>query len=132
MNAFLKGGGALTTGSAKKKVKEWIPDAVWLNITVMSETDAFRDLPDAIARADAAWRHWYDAEAPERAPVPAIEDHLSKFQRMCVVRVSFTFSTRLEMAHRLIVGHRDASKIPEVHVLHTESQCKSYLQGNCR
>ncbi|CAK0759668.1 Dynein gamma chain, flagellar outer arm [Coccomyxa viridis] len=86
VKAFLKGGGALTTGSTKKKVKEWIPDAVWLNITVMSETDAFRDLPDAIARADVAWRHWYDAEAPERAPVPAIEDHLSKFQRMCVVR----------------------------------------------
>ena len=91
MNAFLKGGGALTTGNAKKKVKEWIPDAVWLNITVMSETDAFRDLPDAIARADVAWRHWYDAEAPERALVPAIEDHLSKFQRMCVVRVSLAF-----------------------------------------
>ena len=83
----MKGGGALSTGNAKKKVKEWIPDAVWLNISVMSEADAFRDLPDAIAGAHAAWRHWYDAEAPERAPVPAIEDRLSKFQRMCVVRV---------------------------------------------
>ena len=109
MKAFLKGGGALTTGSTKKKVKEWIPDAVWLNITVMSETDAFRDLPDAIARADVAWRHWYDAEAPERAPVPAIEDHLSKFQRMCVVRVSLTALTRQELAHCLSARCRGAS-----------------------
>ena len=29
----------------------------------------------------------YDAEAPERAPVPAYEERLSKFERMCIVKV---------------------------------------------
>jgi len=48
--------------------------------------DAFRDVADAVARGDGAWRAWYDAEAPERAPVPAYEERLSKFERMCIVK----------------------------------------------
>ena len=70
-------------------MKDWIPDTVWLSIMALSEMDAFKDLPDLVYRGEAAWRHWYDAEAPERAAVPALEDHLSKFQRMCVIRVRF-------------------------------------------
>lgn len=53
----------------------------------LSEVDAFKDLPDLVNRGEAAWRHWYDAEAPERAAIPALEDHLSKFQRLCVIKV---------------------------------------------
>lgn len=48
--------------------------------------DAFRDVADAVARGDAGWRSWYDTEAPERAPVPAYEEQLSKFERMCIVK----------------------------------------------
>ena len=48
--------------------------------------DAFRDLADAVVRGDAAWRAWYDAEAPERAPVPGYEERLSKFERTCIVK----------------------------------------------
>ncbi len=67
--------------------QEWIPDGVWLNVVALSSMDAFRDVCEGVARADAAWRAWYDAETPERAPVPAYEERLSKFERMCIVRV---------------------------------------------
>lgn len=60
---------------------------MWLNVVALSGMDAFRDVCDSVARSDAAWRAWYDTEAPERAPVPAYEERLSKFERMCIVRV---------------------------------------------
>ena len=61
-------------------------DVVWLNVVALSALDAFRDLPDSLARSDASWRAWYDAEAPEALPVPDFEMRLSKFERMCIVR----------------------------------------------
>lgn len=61
-------------------------DAAWLNVVALSALDAFRDLPDSLARSDASWRGWYDAEAPEALPVPDFETRLSKFERMCIVR----------------------------------------------
>ncbi len=39
-------------------LQEWIPDAVWLNVLALDNMDAFRGLPDAVARGDAAWRAW--------------------------------------------------------------------------
>ncbi len=68
-------------------MQEWIPDSVWLSTVALSATDAFRNLPDSVARADALWRGWYDQEAPERCSIPDYEDRLSKFQRMCLVKV---------------------------------------------
>ena len=68
-------------------MQDWIPESVWLNIMALSEMNAFKDLPESVTRTEAAWRHWYDAEAPERTVIPALEGKLSKFQRMCIVRV---------------------------------------------
>lgn len=59
---------------------------MWLNVVALGGMDAFRDLADAVVRGDAAWRAWYDAEAPERAPVPGYEERLSKFERTCIVK----------------------------------------------
>ena len=39
-------------------LQEWIPDAVWLNVLALDNMDAFRGLPDAVSRGDAAWRAW--------------------------------------------------------------------------
>ena len=61
---------------------------VWLNVVALSSHGRVPGrLRRALARSDAAWRAWYDAEAPERAPVPAYEERLSKYERMCIVRV---------------------------------------------
>ena len=68
-------------------MQEWIPDAVWLNVVALASVDALRDLPDAVMREEGGWRAWYDQEAPERAPMPEYEGRLSKFERMCVVKV---------------------------------------------
>ena len=42
VDVLLKGGGALDITSVRKKPKEWIPDAVWLNVVALSAMDAFR------------------------------------------------------------------------------------------
>ena len=68
-------------------MQEWIPESVWINIIALSAINSFKDLPESVTRAESAWRHWYDTEAPERAAIPALEEKLSKFQRMCIVRV---------------------------------------------
>jgi dynein heavy chain len=86
------GGTALQCGTPR--AQEWIPDSCWLNIVALGGLDAFRDVADAVARGDGAWRAWYDAEAPERAPVPAYEERLSKFERMCIVKARPPHGTR--------------------------------------
>lgn len=60
--------------------------------------DAFRDIPDSLFRNDGLWRQWYDQEAPETANVPDYEERLSKFERMCVVKVreSLTYTLLAE------------------------------------
>lgn len=68
-------------------LQEWIPDMVWLNVVALSSMTALHDIPDSVFRNDGLWRQWYDAEAPETANVPDYEDRLSKFERMCVVKV---------------------------------------------
>lgn len=68
-------------------MQEWIPDMVWLNVVALSSMTALHDIPDSVFRNDGLWRQWYDAEAPETANVPDYEDRLSKFERMCVVKV---------------------------------------------
>lgn len=55
----------------RKKPKEWVPDAVWLNICALSSLDSFRELPDSVFHNDGLWRQWYDQEAPETAKVRA-------------------------------------------------------------
>jgi dynein heavy chain len=44
VDALLKGGAALDAASARRKPKEWIPDAVWLNVLALSSMDAFRSV----------------------------------------------------------------------------------------
>ena len=68
-------------------VQDWIPDGVWLEILALSAMDSLRDLPDSVVRNDAAWHAWYDNEAPERAVIPDFQTRVSKFARMCVVKV---------------------------------------------
>ena len=67
--------------------QDWIPDTVWLEILALSAMDSLRDLPDSVVRNDAAWHAWYDNEAPERAVIPDFQTRVTKFARMCVVKV---------------------------------------------
>ncbi len=66
---------------------------MWLNVVALGGMDAFRDLTDAVVRSDSALRAWYDAEAPERAPVPGYEERLSKFERTCIVKARRSAAT---------------------------------------
>lgn len=63
VEVFLRMGSALDIAAVRRKPKDWLPDACWLNVVALSEgVDAFRDLPDSLARSDAAWRAWCAVE----------------------------------------------------------------------
>ena len=89
----------LLTALSSCYVQEWIPDQVWLNIVALSGIDALRDIPDSVFRNDGLWRQWYDAEAPETAPVPDYQERLTKFERMCVVKVCCCYGLEAEVGH---------------------------------
>ena len=86
LSVFLRGAGSLDIATVRKKPKEWIPDAAWLNIIALSSLPVFATLPDCVAKADVAWRQWYDQEAPEKGKIPDFEGKLSKFERMMVIK----------------------------------------------
>lgn len=114
LDVFLKMGSALDPAAVRRKPRDWLPDAVWLNIVALSVLDAFRDLPESVARSDSAWHTWYDAEAPEALPVPDFETRLSGFERMCVVR-AFRADRTLVAATQLIasaLGPRFVESVP--------------------
>ena len=94
--------------AAERLLQEWVPDSVWLNVVALGGMDAFRDLADAVVRGDAAWRAWYDAEAPERAPVPGYEERLSKFERTCIVKARRSRSTVTGTWHAHMCAHDGA------------------------
>ena len=85
VDIFLKGGGALDINSVRKKPKDWIPDAVWLNAVALSSNGTFNELCDSVSRNDTLWHQWYDLEAPELGKVPDY-DELSKFDKMCLLK----------------------------------------------
>ena len=72
-------------------LQEWISDSAWLNVTALGSIDALRNISDSVVKDEASWRAWYDQEAPERAPMPEYEGKISKFERMCIVKVYSTF-----------------------------------------
>jgi len=86
LSAFLRGAGSLDIATARKKPKDWIPDAAWLNLLALSSLPVFASMPDSVAKSDAAWRQWYDLEAPEKGKLPALEGSLSKFERTMVLK----------------------------------------------
>jgi len=67
--------------------QDWIPDSVWLNVLALGAIDSLRDMPDSVIKEEGAWKAWYDQEAPERSDIPGYQGRLSKFDRMCVVKV---------------------------------------------
>lgn len=88
VDAFLKLGAALELRNTPKRPKDWIPEAVWLNVIALSQNfDIFSELPAQLASAEGgpAWKRWYDTEAPENAAVPNF-DNLDLFHKMCLIR----------------------------------------------
>ena len=58
---LLTGGGALDIASEKPKPYAWLPDNAWLNLLQLSRSvPTFKDLPEAITRNEAMWKHYYD------------------------------------------------------------------------
>jgi dynein heavy chain, axonemal len=86
VDIFLKGGGALDINAVRRKPKEWIPDAVWLNCIALASATGLGDVTESVFRNEALWRQWYDQEAPEQQKIPEFDANLTKFQRLLVIR----------------------------------------------
>ena len=63
--------------------QEWIPDGVWLNVVALSSMDAFRDIPDAVQRSDAAWRAWCVGLSALRLPSRCKTHHVNAAVAIC-------------------------------------------------
>ena len=79
---------SLDIATEKPKPFPWVPDNAWLNVIQLGRSvGVFRDLPDAITRNDAMWKHWYDEDAPESARIPDFEDRIETyFDKLLLVR----------------------------------------------
>jgi dynein heavy chain len=82
VSLFLRGGAALDRAEVKKKPAplSWLPIDAWLNVTELSqEVDFFVGLPMELSSNHETWRKWFDANTPERLPIPTYE---ARFQEM--------------------------------------------------
>ena len=130
VDVFLKGGSSLDINSVKKKPKEWIPDSVWLDIIATSSISHLSDFQDSIVRNDGLWRQWFDLEAPEMGKVPDLEDKLSKFDRMLIIK-SMRPDRTLSCANDFIaetLGTKFTESVPlNMEATWAESNCKTPL-----
>ena len=87
LGVFLRGAGSLDATTARRKPKDWIPDSAWLNVLALTTLPVFAGLAESVTKADAAWRLWYDLEAPEKGKMPdGFEAKLSKFERTMLIK----------------------------------------------
>ncbi|KDO29332.1 hypothetical protein SPRG_05868 [Saprolegnia parasitica CBS 223.65] len=94
VSLFVKAGATRT--SEKAKPFQWMSTPAWLNVLQLShEKPVFRNLVADIERSEAAWRRWYEENAPEVAAVPEYEtvlfhphsaDATTHFYRLLLLR----------------------------------------------
>ncbi|KAM8866758.1 dynein axonemal heavy chain 10 isoform 2-T2 [Synchiropus picturatus] len=85
---FIKGHLSLEKGKRKKPC-DWLPDQGWEDVLKLAELfpDQFCSLPGDVEEAAAAWKQWYDLDAPEQAALPMnYEQSLSAFQKLLLLR----------------------------------------------
>jgi dynein heavy chain len=114
LSVFLRGAGSLDILTVRKKPKEWIPDAAWLNIIALSSLPIFATLPDSVAKADGPWRQWYDLEAPEKGKMPDFEGKLGKFERTMVIKALRPDRTLIAASEYIaeVLGARFVESVP--------------------
>eukprot|EP00002_Diphylleia_rotans_P028875 TRINITY_DN5840_c0_g1_i3.p1 TRINITY_DN5840_c0_g1~~TRINITY_DN5840_c0_g1_i3.p1 ORF type:complete len:4482 (-),score=987.95 TRINITY_DN5840_c0_g1_i3:157-13602(-) len=85
---FLRSGLALMADSrfTRKKPFEWIPDGTWLGIQQLTTLPNLENLAEMISRNEGFWRSWYDQEYPEDIRIPELDDRLTPFQKVLLVR----------------------------------------------
>jgi len=93
---FLKAG----AGGSDDKTKPyaWMESSAWGNLKALSghrfaknNNIMFKDLPDRISRADAAWKNWIEENEPENSDIPELADKIAAdplhhFLQLCMIR----------------------------------------------
>ncbi|KXZ49756.1 DHC2 protein [Gonium pectorale] len=97
LDFFLKGNLSLEK-AARRKPFEWFPDAGWQDLMRLVELGQKKTGPDGRMHAlaslandvesdEAAWRAYYDLEAPEEAELPmGYHTFLTDFEKLCLLR----------------------------------------------
>eukprot|EP00002_Diphylleia_rotans_P021973 TRINITY_DN428_c1_g1_i1.p1 TRINITY_DN428_c1_g1~~TRINITY_DN428_c1_g1_i1.p1 ORF type:complete len:4548 (+),score=958.95 TRINITY_DN428_c1_g1_i1:229-13872(+) len=101
-------------GQGRKKPFEWLSDASWLGLTMLGNLPNFDNVCDMITRNEAFWKNWLDNDAPEEAKVPDLDERLTAFQRLLLVRAlreDRTFHASAEFV-RATLGRRFVGSLP--------------------
>eukprot|EP00658_Telonema_sp_P-2_P083320 TRINITY_DN8993_c0_g2_i1.p1 TRINITY_DN8993_c0_g2~~TRINITY_DN8993_c0_g2_i1.p1 ORF type:complete len:4024 (-),score=1669.66 TRINITY_DN8993_c0_g2_i1:145-12216(-) len=107
-DALLKGSAGVMIDKVKPALP-WLKDKVWANVVAIAEQSphSFKQLPELIAKSDAkaegGWRAFIESDAPERNPVPDLNEKLNPFDRMLLIRA--VREDRTMLAASLYVEH---------------------------
>lgn len=93
LDFFLRGNLSLEK-SGRKNPHAWFPDTGWqdlMRLISLGGADAAKcplaTVADSITSEGAAWRDYFELEAPEAAQMPGgLSDKLSAFERLLVLR----------------------------------------------
>ena len=94
LDFFLKGNLSLEK-SERARPYAWFPENGWQDLTRMCVIDAERGVAnsalagvaDCVEADEAAWRAYYELEAPEAAQMPAgLSEKLTPFEQLLVLR----------------------------------------------
>ncbi|KAG9395874.1 Dynein heavy chain and region D6 of dynein motor [Carpediemonas membranifera] len=112
--AFSKGGAALDIATLPNKPNKWLPDSAWLHLNAVKAVPVLSRIVEVIKENDNAWRAWYDSETPESEVVPGLEDKLTPFHKLLLVRCMREDRTMLAATGYIIssLGQRYAEGQP--------------------
>jgi len=86
-SCLLKGGASLDIKSVEPKSIDWLSDQIWLNIIQLSSSvPVFENLPKLIQNRPKLWKIFYDEEKPEQSPVPELNDKITTFEKLLLIR----------------------------------------------
>ena len=93
LDFFLRGNLSLEK-AARKNPHAWFPDSGWqdlMRLITLGGADAaggpLATVADSITSDGAAWREYFELEAPEAAPLPGgLSEQLSAFEQLLVLR----------------------------------------------
>ncbi|KAF6775711.1 hypothetical protein AHF37_04900 [Paragonimus kellicotti] len=87
LDVLIKAGSSYTLNDCPPKPGRWISDAVWMNLKALSKLHVFSGIMQHVTVHERLWRHWYEKDAPEEAPVPSpYGSELRPFTRLLLIR----------------------------------------------
>ena len=86
-NFFSFGAGMVDRTQQRANNADWLPPAVWDNITEMDKIAGFQGITSSFEQMQREWKVWYMSGKPEIEPMPADWSiKTSELQKLCLLR----------------------------------------------